>query len=245
MLEEIRKDIRSFARPAHAIDLAWFYKTGPGEYGEGDKFLGVKVPETRAVAREYKNASWETIRELSKSEYHEDRLCAVVILSNQYEKAKDPASRNDLFEKYLSLYDSGCINSWDLVDVSANRFGRELVADPKAIEFLIKRTKSKNLWIQRSAVILTFPMIAQFDMAPTLAICEALLDHPHDLIHKAVGWSLREVGKKDLRALRDFLEQHAATMPRTALRYAIEKLSEKERQDWLSRKAQAQQERGR
>ena len=245
MLEEIRKDIRYFARPAHAIDLAWFYKTGPGEYGEGDKFLGVKVPETRAVAREYKNASWETIRELSKSEYHEDRLCAVVILSNQYEKAKDPASRNDLFEKYLSLYDSGCINSWDLVDVSANRFGRELVADPKAIEFLIKRTKSKNLWIQRSAVILTFPMIAQFDMAPTLAICEALLDHPHDLIHKAVGWSLREVGKKDLRALRDFLEQHAATMPRTALRYAIEKLSEKERQDWLSRKAQAQQERGR
>ena len=245
MLEDIRKDIRSFARPAHARDLAWFYKTGPGEYGEGDKFLGVKVPETRAVAREYKNASWETIRELSKSEYHEDRLCAVVILSNQYEKAKDPASRNDLFEKYLSLYDSGCINSWDLVDVSANRFGRELVADPKAIEFLIKRTKSKNLWIQRSAVILTFPMIAQFDMAPTLSICEELLDHPHDLIHKAVGWSLREVGKKDLRALRDFLEQHAATMPRTALRYAIEKLSEKERQDWLSRKAQAQQERGR
>ena len=110
---------------------------------------------------------------------------------------------------------------------------------------MIKRTKSKNLWIQRSAVILTFPMIAQFDMAPTLAICEELIDHPHDLIHKAVGWSLREVGKKDLRALRDFLEQHSATMPRTALRYAIEKLSEKERQDWLSRKAQAQQERGR
>jgi 3-methyladenine DNA glycosylase AlkD len=245
MLEEIRKDIRSFARPAHAIDLAWFYKTGPGEYGEGDKFLGVKVPETRAVAREYKNASWETIRELSKSEYHEDRLCAVVILTNQYEKAKDKAIRKDLFEKYLSLYDSGCINSWDLVDVSANRFGKELVDDPKAIEFLLKRAKSKNLWIQRSAVILTFPMIAQFDMAPTLAICEELLDHPHDLIHKAVGWSLREVGKKDLRALRDFLEQHSATMPRTALRYAIEKLSEKERQDWLSRKAQAQQERGR
>ena len=245
MLEEIRKDIRSFARPAHAIDLAWFYKTGPGEYGEGDKFLGVKVPETRAVAREYKNASWETIRELSEGEYHEDRLCAVVILTSQYEKAKDKDLRTDLFNKYLSLYDSGCINSWDLVDVSANRFGRELIDDPKAIEFLLKRAKSKNLWIQRSAVILTFPMIAQFDMAPTLAICEELLDHPHDLIHKAVGWSLREVGKKDLRALRDFLEQHSATMPRTALRYAIEKLSEKERQDWLSRKAQAQQERGR
>jgi 3-methyladenine DNA glycosylase AlkD len=94
-------------------------------------------------------------------------------------------------------------------------------------------------------VILTFPMIAQFDMATTIAVCEELLDHPHDLIHKAVGWSLREMGKKDLRALRDFLEQHAATMPRTALRYAIEKLSEKERQDWLSRKAQAQQARGR
>jgi 3-methyladenine DNA glycosylase AlkD len=245
MLDEIRKDIRSFARPAHAVDLAWFYKTGPGEYGEGDKFLGVKVPETRLVAREFKNADWETIWELGQSEYHEDRLCAVVILTNQYEKAKDPALRKDLFEKYLSLYEIGCVNQWDLVDVSANRFGKELIGDPKAIEFLLKRAKSKNLWIQRSAVILTFPLIAQLDMAPTIAVCEELLDHPHDLIHKAVGWSLREMGKRDLRALREFLEQHAATMPRTALRYAIEKLSEKERQDWLSRKAQAQQARGR
>jgi 3-methyladenine DNA glycosylase AlkD len=245
MLDEIRKDIRSFARPAHALDLAWFYKTGPGEYGEGDKFLGVKVPETRLVAREFKNADWETIWQLGQSEYHEDRLCAVVILTNQNEKAKDPALRKDLFEKYLSLYEIGCVNQWDLVDVSANRFGKELIGDPKAIEFLLKRAKSKNLWIQRSAVILTFPLIAQFDMAPTIAVCEELLDHPHDLIHKAVGWSLREMGKRDLRALRDFLEQHAATMPRTALRYAIEKLSEKERQDWLSRKAQAQQARGR
>ena len=245
MLEEIRKDLRSFASPKGAADSAWFFKTGPGEYGEGDKFLGVKVPDTRLVAREYKNANWETISELGKSEYHEDRLCAVVILTNQYEKAKDQSIRTDLFEKYLSLYDSGCINNWDLVDVSANRFGKELIADPKAIEFLIKRTKSKNLWIQRSAVILTFPMIAQFDMAPTIAVSEELIDHPHDLIHKAVGWALREMGKKDLRALRDFLEQHAATMPRTALRYAIEKLSEKERQDWLSQKAQAQQGRGR
>lgn len=245
MLEEIRNDIRSFARPAHAVNLAWFYKTGPGEYGEGDKFLGVKVPETRMVAREFRNAAWEIIRELGESEYHEDRLCAVVILTNQYEKAKDKAVRRDLFEKYLSLYDSGCINSWDLVDVSANRFGKELVGDSNAIQFLLKRAKSKNLWIQRSAVILTFPLIAQFDMAPTLAICEELIDHPHDLIHKAVGWSLREMGKKDLRALRKFLEQHAATMPRTALRYAIEKLGEKERQDWLSRKAQAQPARGR
>jgi 3-methyladenine DNA glycosylase AlkD len=245
MLEEIRKDIRSFARPAHAIDLAWFYKTGPGEYGEGDKFLGVKVPETRAVAREYRTANWAIISALAGSEYHEDRLCAVVILTNQFEKAKDPGLRKDLFGKYLSLYDTGAINSWDLVDVSANRFGRVLINDPKAIEFLLKRARSKNLWIQRSAVILTFPMIAQLDMAPTIAVSEELIDHPHDLIHKAVGWALREMEKKDLRALRDFLEQHSATMPRTALRYAIEKLSEKERQDWLSRKAQAQQARGR
>ena len=245
MLEEIRKDIRSFARPAHALDLAWFYKTGPGEYGEGDKFLGVKVPETRAVAREYRTADWATISALAASEYHEDRLCAVVILTTQFEKAKDPELRKDLFDKYLSLYDSGAVNSWDLVDVSANRFGKVLVNEPKAIEFLLKRARSKNLWIQRSAVILTFSMIAQFDMAPTIAVSEELIDHPHDLIHKAVGWALREMGKKDLRALRDFLEQHAASMPRTALRYAIEKLSEKERQDWLSRKAQAQQARGR
>lgn len=244
MHEQIQDDLRSFSNPRVAQDLAWFFKTGPGEYGEGDKFLGLKVPQTRMVAAEYKFADWPTVLELAKSEYHEDRLCAVVILTNQFEKAKTRQERTDLFEKYLSLYDLGAINNWDLVDVSANRFGKQLIDDPGALKFLAELTKSQNLWKQRSAVIFTFPSIAQFDFQPTLLVCELLIDHKHDLIHKAVGWALREVGKKDLRPLKEFLATHSPTMPRTALRYAIEKLPEAERQFWLSQKALKQLERG-
>jgi 3-methyladenine DNA glycosylase AlkD len=242
--QEIRAQLGSLAKAQVAYDSAWFFKTGPGEYGEGDKFLGLRVPQVRAVASEFRGVSQEVISELAASEYHEERLCALVILTNRYEKEKDPKVRKGLFDYYLSLYDLGAVNNWDLVDVTANRFGRELIGDPGAIEFLLSLARDKNLWKQRSAVILTFPSIAEFDFAPTLVVCEELIDHQHDLIHKAVGWALREVGKKDVGVLRRFLEQHAATMPRTALRYAIEKLRESERQQWLSRKAQAQLERG-
>lgn len=227
-----------------ASNLGWFFKTGPGEYGEGDKFLGVKVPQNRSVAKEFQNAEWETILELSKSEYHEERFCALVILTTQYEKAKDKATKADLFGKYLYLYETGAVNNWDLVDATATRFGRELIGDPEAISFLLERARDRNLWVQRSAVILTFPLIAEYELMPTMVVCEELIDHEHDLIQKAVGWALREAGKKDLKALREFLEQHSTTMPRTALRYAIEKMSEKERRDWLSRKSLKQQERG-
>ncbi|MFM1950734.1 MAG: hypothetical protein RL418_421, partial [Actinomycetota bacterium] len=141
--------------------------------------------------------------------------------------------------------DLNVVNNWDLVDVTANRFGKQLIDNPAAIDFLLDLARSENLWKQRLAVILTFPSIAEHEFAPTMIVCEELVDHPHDLINKAVGWALRVVGQKDLRELRKFLESHAASMPRVALRYAIEKLTEKERQDWLSRKAQAQPERGR
>lgn len=241
----IRQRLATLSSKSVASNLGWFFKTGPGEYGEGDKFLGVKVPQSRAVAKEFQNADWETILDLSKSEYHEERFCALVILTNQYEKTKDKDLKASLFGKYLSLYETGVVNNWDLVDVSATRFGKELIGDPEAISFLLERARDKNLWIQRSAVILTFPLIDEYELLPTMVVCEELIDHEHDLIHKAVGWALREAGKKDLRMLRDFLEKHAAIMPRTALRYATEKMSEKERRDWLSRKAQALQERDR
>ena len=243
-LEAIQEAIRAQASPAVALNLGWFFKTGPGEYGEGDKFLGLKVPHTRLIAKQFQDADWETIHTLAQSEYHEERLCAVVILTNQFENAKDQKTKQELFNKYLELYQLDGVNNWDLVDVSANRFGKQLIGDPGAIDFLLERARSSNLWVQRSAVILTFPFIAEHDLVPTMVISEELIDHEHDLIHKAVGWALRETGKKDLKALRAFLEEHAATMPRTALRYAIEKLGEKERRDWLSRKAQAQQARG-
>lgn len=243
MIDDIRKRLRSLANVNTARDLSWFFKTGPGEYGEGDKFLGIKVPLTRSVAREFRDADRETIHELVQSEYHEERLCALVILTTQYEKARGEP-KQELFDYYLSLFDLGAVNNWDLVDVTANRFGKQLIGDPNAIEFLLELARSENLWKQRLSVILTFPLIAQYDFAPTMVVCEELVDHPHDLINKAVGWALRVVGQKDLRELRNFLEEHAATMPRVALRYSIEKLGEKERQDWLSRKALAQPERG-
>lgn len=241
---EITDRLTALGSARVASDLQWFFKTGPNEYGEGDKFLGLKVPQTRALAREFRDADWETIRVLAQSEFHEVRFCALVILTNQFERARDQQLRQELFERYLTLYELGAVNNWDLVDVSANRFGRQLIGNPAAIDFLLDRARASDLWVQRSAVILTFPFIADYDLIPTLVVSEELIDHPHDLIHKAVGWALREAGKKDLRALREFLELHAATMPRTALRYAIEKLAEKERKDWLSRKAQSQREHG-
>ncbi len=245
MLTELRGELAKLANPNTARDLAWFFKTGPGEYGEGDKFLGIKVPLTRAVAKDFKDLPLEDIWTLAHSKYHEERFCALVILTNRFEKTKDPKTRQDLFDYYLSLFDEGVVNGWDLVDVTANRFGKQLVGDPRIIAFLMRFAKSKDLWKQRLSVILTFASIAEYDLEPTFAICGELINHEHDLMHKAVGWALREAGNKDKRALQLFLEKHAATMPRTALRYAIEKFPESERQDWLSRKAKAQPARGR
>lgn len=229
-------DLQSLANERIASELAWFFKTGPGEYGEGDRFLGVKVPVVRSVAARHSKLNLEELDELFDSDYHEVRFCALAILTKQFERAKEHALRQELFDYYLSKYDSGAINNWDLVDISATRFGRHWANDPNRIQKLLKRADSDNLWIQRSAVILTFPMIAEYDFDPTLEISRKLVDHPHDLIHKAVGWSLREVGKKELTPLREFLEEFAATMPRTMLRYSIEKLPEGERQMWLKRR---------
>lgn len=236
MFREVQSRLREFENPRRAQEMQWFYKTEPGGYGEGDRFLGLTVPQSRSVAAQYPKLSRDDLDQLFRSEFHEDRFCALVILTKQFEKAKGQL-RAELFEYYLSLYEINAVNSWDLVDVSANRFGKFWLQDPKRIEKLLQRARSKDLWVQRSAVILTFPMIAEFDFEPTIKVGTELIDHPHDLIHKAVGWALREVGKRELMVLREFLEIHAATMPRTALRYAIEKLSDAERADWLSRKA--------
>jgi 3-methyladenine DNA glycosylase AlkD len=241
----IVSELTALENPRRGREMEWFYRTEPGGYGEGDRFLGLTVPQSRSVAANHLKASRADLDELFRSEFHEIRFCALVILTKQFEKTKDAGLRAELFEYYLSLYELGAVNSWDLVDVSANRFGRHLLGKPGAIELLVQRTRSNNLWVQRSAVILTFPMLAEFDFEPTLAVCDQLIDHPHDLIHKAVGWAMREVGKRETSVLREFLQRHAATMPRTALRYAIEKLSPEERADWLSRKARLSPGRGR
>ena len=228
--------LRSMENPRRAREMEWFFKSEPGGYGEGDRFLGLTVPQTRGIAAEFLKLELSELGMLFSSEYHEERFCALVVLTRQFERAKDHSVRARLFDYYLSQYDLGAINSWDLVDVSANRFGRFWEEDPNRIEKLIQRAKSPNLWIQRSAVIFTFTLISNFDFEPTLEVARQLVYHPHDLIHKAVGWSLREVGKRELTPLRSFLEEFASTMPRTALRYAIEKLGESERQQWLTQK---------
>ena len=235
--EVIKSALREFENPRRAREMEWFYKTEPGGYGEGDRFLGLTVPQSRSVAANNYSLDRASLDALFRSEFHEDRFCALVILTKQFERAKKLEDREELFNYYLSLFEINAVNSWDLVDVSANRFGKFWVSDKDRVKKLLARTKSKNLWIQRSAVILTFPMIAEHDFEPTLEVCKALVYHPHDLIHKAVGWAVREVGKREPSVLREFLEEFAPTMPRTALRYAIEKFSEKERKDWLSRKA--------
>jgi 3-methyladenine DNA glycosylase AlkD len=237
MHQAVQAQLRKFENPRRAKEMQWFYRTEPGGYGEGDRFLGLTVPQSRSVAANNYTLDRASLDQLFRSEFHEDRFCALVILIKQFERAKKPEDREEIFNYYLSLYEINAVNSWDLVDVSANRFGKFWVSDKDRTKKLIHRTKSKDLWVQRSAVILTFPMIAEFDFEPTLAVSRALIYHPHDLIHKAVGWALREVGKRETSVLREFLEEFASTMPRTALRYSIEKLSEAERKDWLSRKA--------
>ena len=233
----VSERLKSQANSQIAGNLSWFFKTGPGEYGEGDKFYGIKVPQVRAVAREFKSLPQAEIEKLAMGEYHEERFAALAILVTQYKTAKTPEAKAQLFEFYLHLLKLRRVNNWDLIDSTAPYLGRQLLKTADPMGFLKKLAATGDLWQQRAAIMFTFALIAEYELAPTFLIVEELIDHEHDLIHKASGWMLREAGKKDLRALREFLEKHAATMPRTMLRYAIEKLSKEERADWLSRRS--------
>ena len=232
----VSKALAAFASPAKSFDQARYFKTEKGGYGDGDKFLGVTVPQTRIVAREFQTLSVVELQKLAKSKWHEERLCALVILTTQFEKSKDAALRESHFATWLDWLDRGYINNWDLVDVSAPRMGAQLVGKKSGLVLLRKLSKSQNLWQRRASVILTFAHIRAGSFAESLELCERLVDDQHDLMNKAVGWVLREVGNRDLAALQAFLGEHAATMPRTALRYAIEKRPEAERRRWLAAK---------
>jgi 3-methyladenine DNA glycosylase AlkD len=229
----IERELRHYARPGRVSDLARFYKTGPGEYGEGDQFLGLTVPDTRLVAKKYKNLDFENLAKLFNSPFHEARLCAAIILNLQFKEAKTSQQRKKIFDFYLKQVRAERINNWDIVDVSAPWMGVYLLEVDDPMPLLIKFSKSKSLWQRRVSIILTFALIRACDLEPTLIISEALLKDKEDLIHKAVGWMLRELGKKDVMLLRSFLANHSHEMPRTMLRYAIEKLPESERKRWL------------
>jgi len=231
----IKKELRSKANSAKAKILQGFFKTGKGQYGEGDIFLGIIVPEQRKIAKKYIDLDLKQIQELLKSKIHEERLTSLLILVTKYKKAeklKDEKQKQEIFKFYLE--NTKTINNWDLVDLSAPTIvGNYLLNKDKKI--LYKLANSDNLWEKRIAIVSTFGLIKNNQLEETIKIAEILLKDKHDLIHKAVGWALREIGKRDLKELEEFLNTHHKNMPRTMLRYAIEKFDDDKRKRYLEK----------
>lgn len=228
-LSELKKEIKKNANPVKAAGLQRFFKTGPGEYGQGDKFLGIMVPVQRLLAKKYIALSLPEIKELLYSDTHEIRLIALLILVEQYKKADDHL-REDIFTFY-HLHRKK-INNWDLVDLTADRISGSYLMD-KDKTLLYKLAESNNLWERRIAVMSTFHFIKNNSFGDSLRIALILLNDKHDLIHKAVGWMLREIGNRNINTEEIFLKKHYKKMPRTMLRYAIEKFPEKKRLAYL------------
>jgi 3-methyladenine DNA glycosylase AlkD len=227
---EIKAELRQLADPVRATHSLRFFKTGPGDYGEGDKFLGLTVPQMRTVARKYRGLGDDAALELLASPWHEDRLVALLLLVDGYRRGDDNR-RAKVHRAYLA--NARWINNWDLVDSSAEYVvGAHL--DAEEIALLEKLARSKELWERRIAIVSTFHFIKRGEFRPTLKIATMLLKDSHDLIHKAVGWMLREVGKRDRKTLDGFLKKHYRTMPRTMLRYAIERHPETIRKRYLA-----------
>lgn len=229
----VEGELKALANPKRAFELQRFFKTAKGQYGEGDVFLGLTVPEVRKIAGKYKNLSLIEIGKLTSSKFHEFRLCGLVILTLQFKASKERSEQKKIFDFYLKQAKAGYVNNWDLVDVTAPIIGAYLVGEKDPYPLLERLARSKSLWERRLAIIFTFAFIRAGELDPTIEISEKLLNDEHDLIHKAVGWMLREAGKKDGLLLRSFLSANASQMPRTMLRYSIEKFSEPERKKWL------------
>lgn len=225
--------LQGYADAEKAIILSRFFKTGKGEYGEGDRFLGIAVPHIRLVARQFVHAPLDVVARLLDSEWHECRMCALLILVLKCRKASQ-VQRAVLCEFYLSH--TGRINNWDLVDLSAPVVvGEFLLSCPDRL-VLYRLAESPWLWERRIAMVSTLTFIRHGEFRDAFLLADRLADSRHDLMQKAVGWMLREMGKRSPDLLRVFLGRHASTMPRTMLRYAIEKLDETERKAWMSRK---------
>jgi 3-methyladenine DNA glycosylase AlkD len=228
--DSIRSELRLLSDAAKARVLSRFFKTGPGEYGEADTFHGVAVPEIRRIVKVHRSAPRTDVCRLLCSKVHEERLAALFILVDQYRRGDD-AQKNEIYELYLAS--TAHINNWDLVDLTAQHIvGAHLDGQDKSV--LTRLALSRNLWERRIAMLSTYFYIRQGDSREALRIAELLVRDPHDLIHKAVGWMLREVGKRcSLREELRFLDAHAHAMPRTMLRYAIEKFPEQLRLHYL------------
>jgi 3-methyladenine DNA glycosylase AlkD len=228
-LQEIRARLRKLGDKERAKNSQWFFKTGPGEYGEGDRFLGIKVPELRKLAKEYHAITLSEVTQLLHSPIHEERLLALLILVRAFAKG-DEHIKEKIYQLYLK--NTRYINNWDLVDLSAVYIvGAFLMAKSK--KTLYPLAKSNNMWERRIAILATFYFIKEGEFTDAMKIAHMLLSDKEDLIHKAVGWMLREVGKRHLATEERFLKEHYKKMPRTMLRYAIEKFPEAKRQRYL------------
>jgi 3-methyladenine DNA glycosylase AlkD len=227
--ENIKKELYKIADKEKAIHLSRFFKTGKGEYGEGDIFIGIRVPDQRKIAKLLPDTPLSEIENLLDDPVHEFRLTALLILIEMYKKA-DEEEKEKIVKFYLKK--TSGINNWDLVDLSAPQIiGNYYYSRNR--DKLYQLVKSTNLWEQRIAVVSTYYFIKRKDFSEILAFSEILLEHKHDLIHKATGWMLREAGKMDINVLRNFLDKYHKTMPRTMLRYSIEKLDNSERQKYM------------
>lgn len=231
LTEQLIHTLQDRAIPEKAAFLPRFFKTGPGEYGEGDLFLGVTVPEQRKIAKEFfREIPLDDLSELIQNPYHEVRLTALIALVYRYQKSKSEGEQKELADFYLHHLD--WVNNWDLVDSSCYPIlGHFYWKKEKSLFYHL--AGSHDLWRQRVAMISSLFWIKKGEFSDAFALAEMLKNHPHDLMHKAVGWMLREIGNRDFEAELSFLKQHYPTMPRTALRYAIEKFPEELRQDFL------------
>ena len=237
MMNALLSRMLSNADPSQVAGLSRFFKTGPGQYGEGDKFLGIKVPVTRGVVKScWKQVGFPELEECITSEYHEVRLAALLALVQIFTKARkggEGITRQECVDFYLSH--TGFINNWDLVDLSCYPLlGAWLLDKDRSLLYGFARN-GRTIWEQRIGIVSTMTFIRNGELEDTFAISDILLHHPHDLIHKAVGWLLREAGKRDKAALVGFLSSRAASMPRTMLRYAIEKFPDEERRRYLDK----------
>ncbi len=230
MLQKLTREFRKQKDPEKALVLQRFFKTGPGDYGEGDKFHGIVVPIIRKFSKEYIDLSMPDLEKLIQSKWHEERLLALLILVLQYQRTKEIKVQKKIYQFYVKH--QKFINNWDLVDLTAPHIVGHFLFD-KDRSVLEKWANSNLLWRRRVAILATFYFIRQNQFDDTLKLAKQLLNDKEDLMHKSVGWMLREVGKRDVKVLEHFLQKHLAKMPRTMLRYAIERFPEKKRKSYL------------
>lgn len=230
-IRELKKTIREIASPERAEINRSFFKTGPGEYSEGDHFLGIRIPDLRALVKKADDIALREVLTLLPSKWHEERFMALLLMERRFECSEEESGRREIVEAYLG--NTRWVNNWDLVDASApSILGQWLLTRKRTV--LGELVRSENLWERRIAIVSTLTLIRAGDFRETLRLTQRLLKDPEDLMQKACGWMLREVGKKDREVLTLFLERHAPAMPRTMLRYAIERFPQSERRRWLA-----------